>query len=278
MIFENILSQKHLEVLDDLLSRCNSVKSIDVDKIKKLALESAKATNVGGNLPSQLDVILQRWYTSLDRGIPDYSVYGEDEYIAELWACWKVYSRTHLHNIGKSNSLFTTSIVSKHINDSVIVDLGCGFAYTTAAIKQIFPNAGVYGTNLAGTLQMSVAESMATDYEFTMCGDPVEIDKTADLVFASEYFEHFDRPIDHLDYIVETLKPGAMLIANAFGPRAIGHFTEYEVITLGSGFEHQMIPAKQTGRLFNDRMKYHGYAKVKTKLWNNRPAYWELKR
>lgn len=272
MIFESLLQTKHADVLDDLLARCASAKStIDVDAIKKLAVESAKATNVGSALPPQLDAIMQRWYDSLPGGNPDYSVYGEDEYIAELWACWKVYSRTHLLNIQKPKCLPSGSITDAHLHAEKIIDLGCGFAYTTAAIKQIFPHANVYGTNLDGTLQMSVARGMASDYGFTMGGDPQDFSGPTDLVFASEYFEHMDRPIQHLDYVIETLRPGAMLIANAFGPTAIGHFREYHVYEMDG---MPLLEAKKTGSVFNERMKHHGYTKVKTKLWNNRPAYW----
>lgn len=273
MIFQDILNEKNSNVLDDLLNRCTAIKQIDTDGIKRLAEESSRATNTGSTLPPQLDIILKQWYDSLERNSPDYSVYGVDEYIAELWACWKVYSKTHLKNIQKPNSLITQSITSRHEQDQQIVDLGCGFAYTTSAIKQIFPSATVYGTNLDGTLQMSVAKTMANDYGFTMVGDPSHIKSKVDLAFASEYFEHFDRPLDHLDYIVETINPQSMLIANAFGPRAIGHFTKYWV-KMNDIVGHELIDAKRTGKLFGDRMRHHGYVKVKTKLWNNRPAYW----
>jgi hypothetical protein len=275
MIFTDILSEKNKIVLEDLLERCNNAKIIDLPSIKILAEDAARATNANKSLPQQLDAILQQWYNSLSTGTPDYSVYGVDEYIAELWACWKVYSRTHLRNIQKTKSLITHSIASVHANDKVIVDLGCGFAYTTATIKQIFPNSAVYGTNLDGTLQMKVARVMATDYSFTMKNDPSEIDDEVDLAFASEYFEHFDKPLDHLEYVVNTINPKAMLIANAFGPTAIGHFREYD-IKQEDGI-YTKIDAKTTGKLFNKKMSTLGYTKVKTKLWNNRPAYWVKK-
>jgi hypothetical protein len=272
MIFENILAASHADVLTDLLGRCTQAKnSIQVDTIRALAVDAAKATNSGKPLPHDLNSLLVRWNNSLPSGNPDYSVYGEDEYIAELWACWKVYSRTHLLNIQKEKCLPGGSITDAHAGAKKIVDLGCGFAYTTAAIKQIFPNADVYGTNLDGTLQMTVARTMAADYNFNMGGDPDAVAGPTDLVFASEYFEHMDRPIEHLDMILETLQPGAMLIANAFGPDAIGHFREYYVF---ENTEFPPVEAKKTGKMFNERMKHHGYTKVKTKLWNNRPAYW----
>lgn len=276
MIFSKILEVNNKEVIVDLLQRCNNVQQINIPQIAALAKDHCKATNAPKKIPMPpaLQSLFDRWYISLPTGTPDYSVYGDDDYIAELWACWKVYSKQHLRNIQKSKSLITHSIASCHTNDKVIVDLGCGFAYTTAAITQIFPNAKVYGTNLEGTLQMKVAKGMASDYNFTMKGDPSELCEDVDLAFASEYFEHFDKPLDHLDYVIETINPKAMLIANAFGPRAIGHFDNYLIIQPESG-QYQSVTAKEAGKLFNNRMKHHGYHKVKTKLWNNRPSYWK---
>lgn len=277
MIFTNILDEKHDTILFDLIERCFSIKQIDKLTITDLAKRSSSSVNANMALPKELDDLMQRWYKSLSPGevthSPDYSVYGEDEYIAELWACWKVYSRTHLRNIKKSNSLFDHSIVSEHMDDKTIVDLGCGFAYTTASIKQIFLNAEVYGTNLDNTLQMSVAKQMAKDYNFNMVSDPSLIPTRVDLTFASEYFEHFERPIDHLDYVIETINPKSFLIANAFGPKAIGHFNMYEV-KMSDIFGYEWINSKIVSKIFNDRMKHHGYKKVKTNLWNNRPSYW----
>jgi hypothetical protein len=275
MIFTNILSEKNQVVLKDLLERCNAAKAINVMQIATLADEHCKATNDPKNIPMPpaLQALFNQWYASLLTGVPDYSVYGHDDYIAELWACWKVYSKQHLRNIQKPNSLVTHSIVSSHMNDKVMVDLGCGFAYTTAVITQIFPNAKVYGTNLDGTLQMIVAKQMAIDYGFTMKGGPGELGEEVDLAFASEYFEHFDKPIDHLEYVVQTINPKAMLIANAFGPKAIGHFDYYEV-KYNDIIGYEKVTASEAGRLFNKKMVELGYANVETKLWNKRPAYW----
>lgn len=281
MIFKDILQEKSDVILSDLLDRCCSVTSIDRDSIEKLSKSAESAVMNGTHLPTELHSLMMRWYDSLSPGeqshSPDYSVYGEDEYIAELWACWKVYSRQHLRNLKRPDSLFDHSIVSEHMNDKTIVDLGCGFAYTTSAIKQIFPNADVYGTNLDNTLQMSVARQMAKDYDFNMVTDPLLIPTSVDLAFASEYFEHFERPIEHLDYLIQTINPKAFLIANAFGPKAIGHFDMYEVYLKNLFGDYQWIQANNMSVIFSDRMRYHGYKKIETKLWNNRPSYWVKK-
>lgn len=275
MIFQDLLKTKQAAVLEDLLTRCVARQhTLQVDSLRSLAETAARATSSGQSLPEQLTTISDRWYNSLATGNPDYSVYGEDEYIAELWACWKVYSRTHLLNIQKPTSLFTRSIVDQLEGITKIVDLGCGFAYTTAALKQIFPNASIWGTNLENTLQMTVAKDLATDYGFQVSGDLTGIAGKTDLIFASEYFEHIDRPIEHLNEVIETLQPRFMLIANAFGPIAIGHFREYSVREQDT---FRLLEAKKCSKIFNETLRHHGYTKVKTKLWNNRPAYWEKK-
>jgi hypothetical protein len=141
MIFDNILKEKGDNVLSDLVERCNVAQAIDVEWAKNLSVETLRMINAKKSMPECMEKLLKRWYDSLLIGTPDYSVYGEPEYIAELWVCWKIYSRSHLLNIQKPASLITESIANRHRNDGVIVDLGCGFALTTTALCQIFPNA-----------------------------------------------------------------------------------------------------------------------------------------
>jgi len=48
---------------------------------------------------------------------------------------------------------------------------------------------------------------------------------------------------------------------------AIGHFNTYKYLT-------ETYSGKDMSLLFNSTMRKHGYEKVKTACWNNRPAYW----
>jgi len=231
--------------------------------LDRLKMETGKSYNVVGDYSH----LLVRWYNSLDKNQPDYTVYSDDDYITELWLCWKEYSKPHLRNIRKN------SIYDYHKDDSVIVDLGCGFGLTTAVISEMFPYAKVYGTNLPDTDQIKVASSYAKDYDFSVIHDVTELDtKDVDLVFASEYFEHFENPIEHLDHLMSVITPKAMLIANAFGTKAIGHFDYYKYTN--SLFGVMSIDAKSMSKMFNNKMREYGYEKQDTTLWNNRPAYW----
>lgn len=210
-----------------------------------------------------------RWYNSLRvKGRPDYSVYDAPEYIGDLWACWSVYSRKYLREIRKPRAGFPRGIAAALPQTGLVVDLGNGLGASTAALKEIFPRARVVGTNVPNSAQWKVAEGMAAAYGFEMFTDPKQIGSFANLVFASEYFEHFDSPIEHLNHVLKSLQPRALLLANSFTQDAIGHFDFYRT---GAG---EKTDGRATSRAFSKRLEEAGYRKQKTGVWNNRPALW----
>jgi SAM-dependent methyltransferase len=251
-----ILTEKKEKLFADFFNRYKKYGNINIEVIKKII-----DTKSNKNLED-------KWYKELEKGNIDYSVYNTDEYIGELWLCWLIYSRKYLLSIQKESSLPPYGIVKDFGKVKKIVDLGCGFGYTTLALKQIFPNAEVYGTNIEDTIQFKFAEKLAKENNFNIVGNINEIKGQTDLVFASEYFEHIQEPIKDLHKIIKYLSPRNFLIANAFGVHAIGHFTSYIV-------NNENIDQKQISRLFNKELKEFRYEKVKTKLWNNRPAYYK---
>lgn len=243
----------------------------NTEQLKEIAKQTIRY--LGGNQDARNSLMHGQmlenvWYESLAAGVPDYSVYETDYYLAELWACWVVYSRRYLKEAEKNSSLPPFGVLSD-IKPSVIVDVGCGFGFTTAALKQLFPSAKVYATNLPNTFQYRVATRTAEMYGFTLVPDVTHIPERADLVFASEYFEHFPEPVAHLEEIIRAIQPKSWLIANAFTAKAIGHFINYRV----NGAESD---GKATSRAFAKTLNQHGYKKIKTNLWNNRPSYWRL--
>lgn len=207
-----------------------------------------------------------RWYESLKNGQPDYTVYDDDYYLADLWACWIVYSRYYLRLLRNPRGLFTHSMVDELGDIDRIVDLGCGFGYSTIAMKQIWPNAHVIGTNLRDTLQFRVASKLGQEYGFDMIDEGDTIPRPVDLIFASEYFEHIFEPITHLRQIIRQAQPRHILVANSFGPEAIGHFNQYLV-------DGEILSARQTSKKFSKELIDSGYELVKTRFWNNRPLY-----
>ena len=266
----SVLQENRHIGLQRFLTNIQKYRDIDKEKLALIAETTIKYLNSNTEQRQKIQydqALEQRWYQGLKEGFFDYDVYNTDDYIAELWACWIVYSKRHLLNITKINSLPPIGIANTLHPLRKILDLGCGFGYTTAAIKELFPNAEVTGTNLDNTIQMDVAKHLSKEYNFNMVSDVNELSGQYDLIFASEYFEHIHEPIEHLDEIVGKLNPKAFLIANSFGTQAVGHFHTYLV-------NGSLIDGKATSRIFNNQLRRYGYQKIKTKLWNNRPAYW----
>lgn len=210
----------------------------------------------------------KRWYDSLAAKRPDYSVYDDEYILTELWTCWVLYSSKYLRAIRSPKSLDGRSIVEDMGNVRSAIDLGNGIGYTTATLKEIWPAAKVYGTNIATSRQWPVVTDMAHRYGFRMVQDVAGVGHEVDLVFASEYFEHIENPVKHLVSILATLRPKYLIVANAFGAISLGHFNEYI-------YQDNFYTPKETSRLFNSTLREFGYEKVKTKLWNQRPAYYK---
>lgn len=258
----------------DYLNRCARIRPLDKQAAYQAALDCIKYYRGDQSARDRLLPLMRmenRWYESLENGAPDYSVYDDDCYISDIWACWTIYSRKYLLEIQKSNSLSSSSSrqisIAQDINaQQLIIDLGCGHGYTSAGLKEIFPAAEVIATNLEGTMQFQVASALGAERGFKVLPS-ITSDYAADLIFASEYFEHIYSPIDHLIDVIKKCSPRRFLIANAFTARSVGHFNYYR-------YGSYKIPNDKIGRFFNDTLKKFGFEKVNTKLWNNRPAYW----
>lgn len=222
----------------------------------------------GATMPNDYFIVEKRWYDSLLKNSPDYSVYDDEYFIVETWVCWALFSRKYLLAINNKKSLSNNnSIVNRIGKIKGFVDLGCGIGYTTAGLKELFPEARGYGTNLKGTYQYRLAGELGKERDFTITNDINNIKETIDLVFASEYFEHIEDPIQHLEDVVNTLSPRFFIIANSFNSKAIGHFDTFT-------YKDKKIDKNKIGKEFNLRLKSYGYIKEKTNLWNNRPCFW----
>lgn len=258
--------------LDEFLAETLEVGAKDTSKIRGIALATIKYLHGNDSeraLMRTTQELEARWYASLKGGgEPDWAVYETDEYLAEMWACWTVYSRKYLTAIRGPKSLPPLGVEADIGAVSRVVDLGCGIGLTTALLKLRYPAADVVGTNLDNTQQMRLATRLSERFGFRTASKLEPGD--TDLVFASEFFEHVPAPIDYLREVLDTLSPRAMLIANSFTALAIGHFPSYLV-------DGRRLDGAATSKLFNTELKRHGYEKAKTKLWNGRPAYWRLK-
>lgn len=218
--------------------------------------------------PDYVQYLLDTWYYSEHIA---YEVYDQDYYITDIWCCYQIYSRKYLLSIIKSNSLQEDYSIFNYLNNvNTVVDLGNGVGYSTALLKQIFSEAEVIGTNIKSTKQYKYCEKMADVYDFKMIENEKTIGKQVDFLFASEYFEHILDPITDVLEIINTIKPRYMFIANSFNTYSVGHFETYDVKGIGK------VDQTKISRLFNKTLRDNGYKKIKTKLWNNKPALWEL--
>lgn len=265
----SILDKIGKEALIEYLKVCSKYSSIDTDIAFSLAINAIKYYTANNSIRNSLNIFQEaeiNWYKSLEDNKPDYSVYADKYYLSDLWACWIVYSRSYLLTINSPKSLFDKSIIQDMTDVNTIVDLGCGFGYTTGGLKELFPTASVFGTNLENTDQFKIAKAFGKKYDFQVIPNLSKITEV-DFIFASEYFEHIERPIEHLISILTTY-PRYLIIANAFNALSVGHFKKYY-------HGRKTYTGKEISKLFNDTLRARGFEKVKTTLWNNRPTYWK---
>lgn len=221
-----------------------------------------KADMAVWNVTKQLQ---DRWYQSLESSVPDYSVYSDFSYLCDLYVCWKMYSSKTISSIFDKKAIFGTSPIDLVPNTCKVIDLGCGIGFTTKTLSRMLPGVSVIGTNIPNTFQWDIADSLREN-DFVL-REGINGVGPVDVAVASEYFEHFYQPIDHLIDVLTELRPRLIVIANGFGTYSIGHFIEY----LHDG---KYLSGKDTGRLFSKTMKDFGYTQEKTRIWNNRPAIW----
>jgi hypothetical protein len=245
--------------LDEYVALCAKAGA-DPAIVKRVSIETLEhLRGKSSERERSLLELEERWYASLEARAPDFSVYAEDAYLGELWACWIIYSRPHLRAIA-------SKLAIRFCNVRAVADLGCGCGLASAALRELFPTARVVGTNFEDTVQMRVARMLGSQYGFDLVSRLEDVG-SVDLVLASEYFEHIPNPIAHWADVARLTQPRYALIANAFGARAIGHFHFYFV-------DGVWLAADSVGRKFNAQMRADGYAKIKTGLWNERPALW----
>lgn len=262
-----LLALPQWRVYGDFIERCRDV-SADIGQIDRDVYEELQQHKLKR---CQRRLVTRdaeaHWYASVDAGAPDWSVYAGDAYLAEAWVCWKIYSRKYLHELSKPGGFLARLPVL-----SSIVDLGCGLGYTTAVLRELFPMArSVVGTNLPDTKQWAFATRLGKEYGFSLRSSLLGIGGV-DLVFASEYFEHFEEPLRHLRDVLTQLRPKILITANTFTGRSVGHFNRY--LCPDTDQSPVMFAGRDVSHRFNRMLRESGYAQVPVKHWNNRPTVW----
>ncbi len=214
------------------------------------------------------------WDQVVDRKRDVNEVYRAPSYLSDAWASWAGYTRTRLREA--FGARFVDGGLLNAVPDPrVIVDLGNGLGLSTRALSEAYPGAFVAGTNLEGTLQSKIANAYSGGL-FGQFGDLIEAADwisssgfaRVDVVVAMEYFEHFERPLQHLHRVLDILRPRVLLIANSFKLGAVGHWPAYFIEGRGS------VTPRQAGKAFWDALRSYGYARRESAVWNNRPAFW----
>jgi 2-polyprenyl-3-methyl-5-hydroxy-6-metoxy-1,4-benzoquinol methylase len=255
-----LLDEKPSILMRSYLKDYQSLFNVDID----LALKYIKTNE-------HFDVLTKEWYDKLDQNdlAGAYRVYDDDYYFTDIWNCFVQYSRRYLRDIRRPCFDDGQSFIDQTKDASIIVDVGCGIGYSTSILTQLYPNAKVYGTNLKNTKQWKFCEMMSERYGFVMVESVDQIDSSVDVVFASEYFEHFLDPVSHFVDISNAVSPSYFVIANAFNTRSIGHFVTYQISEILN------IDQSNIGLFFNKTIRNHGYQMMKTKLFNNKPNIWQ---
>lgn len=212
--------------------------------------------------------LYETWEKSVLRGEFDFSVYNHDAYLFESFICWKIYSRQYLIDLRKYLASSDCEIDRSKIHR--ILDLGCGCAYSTVGLKSIFDDACVMGTNLKGTLQFSIDEFVCENIDGCSMVDENDTFNlgNVDMVFASEFFEHIQEPIDFLLSLLRAYSPEYLVVANTFTRMSLGHFSEYF-------YNGEAFNGIRMSRMFNDTLRENGYISLSTGFWNNRPKVWK---
>tara|TARA_R110000744_G_scaffold379342_1_gene497132 strand:- start:920 stop:1780 length:861 start_codon:yes stop_codon:yes gene_type:complete len=272
----NLLEEKPRYLLKYFLEEYNKIIQIDINKAYKLIKDATYYYSGKIPIPEYVKSLEDQWYNQLNNNFIDYSVYSDKYYFTDIWACWNLYSRKYILSIKKENTIYDYFV--KNVNS--IVDLGCGIAYSTAMLKQMFPKADVYGTNIAGTAQFNFGYQLSKIYNFQIKSNVEDINKPIDLVFASEYFEHIEDATDNIRNVVKKLNPKCLFLANSFNTKSLGHFLKYKEKTDIKKFNNTELPLyeyydqKIISKKFNKTLKELGYISPKTKLWNNKPRFW----
>lgn len=271
MKIENILEAIGTQALDRFLALAGLPETAKIEALA--SVRYYRGSKEDREFMRSAQKLEQQWYDSLP-DTPDYSVYKGEAILPDIWACWVAYSREYLRCMQNPRTILNKDMQGRHSivqelgSPNTIADLGCGIGYTSAALAQMFPQASVYATNLVDSAQFRVCQKMSETHRFSLVGSVEELPKI-DCVFASEYFEHFEAPIEHLKEVLAK-NPKHLIIANAFSSVSLGHFDRYKI-------DGGWVEGKKVGRVFNQYLRKAGYEKMPTSCWNDRPTVWVKK-
>ena len=264
-----ILYKKPTELQKEFLNDYNKEFGIDIELSNKMIKDNFKYYKKHDieSISSELE---KKWYKSLEIDLPDYSVYQDKNYYVDIWCCFVMYSRTYIKHLTTKGTMKHRYELEESIAEIIdrvstsVIDMGCGLGYSTAGLKEVFANQKVYGYNIKDSDQFRFNQLVSKQYNFDMVGDYTTIGNI-DTIFASEYFEHFERPIEHLQDIVKHLNPKYLIIANSFNTKSIGHFHKYK-------HNEEVIDETKISKRWNNELVKLGYTKLHPTIFNHNPS------
>lgn len=160
-----------------------------------------------------------------------------------------------------------------------IVDVGAGIGLSTMLLFDLFPDAKVYYNNIKPSLQNDFFEahkfwrhvSAKNEYQYAptfISEDEMVQHGPFDMLFASEYFEHFEEPMKQTHFLLDKVGFKHLVINNSFNVKAYGHFNEYECV--------DSLTPKQMSKLWLGNARCE-YKELDVKCWNGRPKIFEKK-
>lgn len=156
-----------------------------------------------------------------------------------------------------------------------IVDVGAGIGLSTMFLADLFPSAKVYYNNITPSLQADFFEAhkrytiASTFIPQAMTEKEMLQHGPFDMLFASEYFEHFEDPQQQTNFLLDQVGFKYLVINNSFNVKAYGHFKEFKCVG-------ETLAPKQMSKMWLRTVR-SWYNELDVKCWNGRPKIFEKK-
>jgi hypothetical protein len=204
----------------------------------------------------------------------DFSRYASWHYLYTGLNCFDRFS--------KPCAFYAHQYLSSNKKIKSIVDVGAGIGLSTMLLSQLFPDARVYYNNIMPSLQADFFEinkfysNINSSNKQAVCITEKEMMQhgSFDMLFASEYFEHFEEPMKQTDFLLNQVGFKYLVVNNSFNVKAYGHFKEFkhnEILDM-----YEILEPKQTSKRWLKTVR-RDYNELDVKCWNGRPKIFEKK-
>jgi len=246
--FKTWLRRMNLFVASNVISKAGDVLQLPQDRKASAAFEEKELDNW--------------WYDNY----PNFSRYQSYHYLYAGLNCFNNYS--------KQCALYAHQYLSDRKIKS-IVDVGAGIGLSTMLLADLFPEAKVYYNNIMPSLQLDFFESYKDKRTIFSENEIESITEKEmmqhgpfDMLFASEYFEHFEYPMRQTDFLLNQVGFKYLIINNSFNVKAYGHFKEFK--------HNETLAPKKMSKFWLKTVR-QDYNELDVKCWNGRPKIFEKK-